>query len=280
MSGVQRCRAWLAKTIPTLPDDPSHPAQIALRTYALALSLSFGPALIPFVASIASVKKSPKTSLDALRKVVRRELGYDGFAFSMVTCVAGAASLRYLWTSVVNHVENVHNSTAEKDTGSLGRLVFRMRSLGLTPAQITFISNVISSSIAVILLQKGAARQGRAKKVDANANSPARVSPTLDLTLLLVVRALDSVIQSMILRTTRPVSNSRETRSNTTTRNGVEPLLVQEKLQREEAKRVNEERQQVTVRVDAILFWLCSSRYAFSPNSAPILGCSLPEPYG
>ncbi|RXW22947.1 hypothetical protein EST38_g2910 [Candolleomyces aberdarensis] len=277
MSGVQRCRAWLAKTVPTLPDDPSHPAQVALGTYALALSLSFGPALIPFVASIASVKKSPKTGLEAFKKVVRKELGHDGFAFSMTTCVAGAAALRHLWNSALlpaeddDQAQGGRNQTAEQN-GNVGfseRLVDWIRSLDLLPAQITFISNLISSSVAVILLQKGAARarQGRAKRVDS-----AGVSPTLDLTLLLVVRALDSVVQSLILRKTQPLSTTDPKRS-TTTRNGVEPLLVQEKLQREEAKRVNEERQRMTVRVDALLFWLCSSRimwcFFYAPHRLP-----------
>jgi hypothetical protein len=266
MSGVQqRCRAWLAKTVPTLPDDPSHPAQIALRTYALALSLSFGPALIPFVASIASVRKSPKTSLDAFKRVVRKELGYDGFAFSMTTAVAGAAALRHLWNSALGPDEDgnkadgggIQTGGQQGDVGLSERLVNWIRSLDLSPAQITFISNLISSSVAVILLQKGAAR-GRTKKVDSG-----RVSPTLDLTLLLFVRALDSAVQSLILRTTQPLSVPLSKRSEftTNTRNGVEPHLVQEKLQREEAKRVNEETQRMTVRVDALLFWLCSSRY-------------------
>ncbi|KAF5314101.1 hypothetical protein D9611_006821 [Ephemerocybe angulata] len=262
MESVQRCRDWLAKTLPTLPDDPTHPAQVALRTYALALSFSLGPALVPFVASVASTRKSPRARWSVLRLVLKRELGYDGFAASMTTSVAGGAILRALWCLLVEDAHGRENKQPNLDDSAHGRLEevkSWLRSLDLTPTQVSFACNIVPSTIGVLLLQKGANKSSK-------RSGKGKPSPTLDLTLLLVIRALDSLVQSLILRRTRP--SLLETTQNAAE---LEPmLLVREKLEREETKRVNKTRQRMAEKVDAFLFWACSSR---------IMWCWFYEPY-
>lgn len=73
----------MSLSLPELSSDPTHPSQVAIRTYGLALSLSLGPSLVPFVLSLITRRKSSKTGLEALKKILRRELGCDGFAFAI-----------------------------------------------------------------------------------------------------------------------------------------------------------------------------------------------------
>lgn len=264
--GVQQCRARLARVLPTLPDDPSHPTQVALRTYALALSFSLGPALIPIVTSLAS-KKKQRTAWVKLGKTLKRELRYDGFASALTVSVGGAAALRHLWTNAEDAEEGI--TGAERQAGSHGLLdgLRRwLRSLHLTPVQVTFIVNLFASSAGIVLLRKGLERSLKASAKDAT-----RQSPTLDLTLLLVVRALDSFIQSLILRRVRPRNHIH---SLSPSENEEEHIrMIREKLEREEAKQVNEKRQKMTQKVDAFLFWICSSRYGALRSSRKVTKC-------
>jgi len=271
MSGVKHnAGQWLSHALSELAADPSHPAQVALRTYTLSLSLSLGPALIPFLTALLSQKKRSKATLRALVGLMKRELAYDGFAFSMTTAVAGATVLRSLYTNHVVSEVRKHDASSRVEVlqegwlGQVDRLRRWLVSLNLTPRQVTFLANILSSTAAVVLLQKGAAKAmsgaGKAKAKTASNQrlvDASRPSPTLDLTLLLVIRALDSLVQSAILRSTQPKVISVPSAAG-----GVESiLLVQDKLEREEAKRVNKERQKMTEKVDAFLFWVCSSRY-------------------
>jgi hypothetical protein len=264
--GVQRCRAWLARVLPTLPDDLSHPTQVALRTYALALSFSLGPALIPIVTSFAS-KKKQRTAWVKLGKTLKRELRYDGFASALTVSVGGAAALRHLWTNAVDAEEGIMG--VEPQAGSHGLLDGLRRwlhSLPLTPVQVTFIVNLFASSAGIFLLQKGLERSSKTSAKDAT-----RHSPTLDLTLLLVVRSLDSFIQSLILRRVRPRNHIH---SLSPSENEEEHIrMIREKLDKEEAKQVNEKRQKMTQKVDAFLFWICSSRYGSLRSSRKVNKC-------
>ncbi|KAJ3535120.1 hypothetical protein NMY22_g6624 [Coprinellus aureogranulatus] len=262
---TRRGRAWLARVLPSLPDDPTHPAQVALRTYALALSFSLGPALIPVVISLASNKKKAWTRLS---RTLRRELGYDGFASAMTLSVAGAAALKYAWTNAVD-AELGAKPRVQQHSGILGlldKLRRWLQSLNLTPVQVTFVTNFFTSSLGLTLLWRGLERSRFTRLTDTA--STARPSPTLDLTLLLVVRALDSLVQSLIMRRIQP---RRHTRVLSPSENEEEHLrMIREKLEREEAKQVNLKRQKMTQKVDAFLFWICSSR---------IMWCFFYEPF-
>ncbi|CAA7265795.1 unnamed protein product [Cyclocybe aegerita] len=279
---VRNRSSWLDR-IPSLSDEPTHPAQIALRTYALAVSLSLGPSLIPFITALI-VPKARSKNLPDLGRILRRDLGHDGFAFTVTLAVAGGAALKRswpLWRVVYDRQdkdEDVHRSSGDQQPESLGRLVqqlFRRVTkylAALTPEQETFISNVLSSSIGILLLQVGRQRTARLKRVAAAARGKPLprdlTSPTLDLTLLLLVRAIDSIVQSFILHKTTPVPGLKKDRKHL----AVESQL-HAKLQREKIKLENKSWQSMTSKVDAFVFWACSARimwcFFYEPHRLP-----------
>ncbi|EPT04339.1 hypothetical protein FOMPIDRAFT_1040121 [Fomitopsis schrenkii] len=71
----------------SIPDDD--PLQIALRTYALSLALSLGPALVPFLTS----PKARKDGMTRLGRILGRELRVTGFAFAMTAGVGGGCEV-------------------------------------------------------------------------------------------------------------------------------------------------------------------------------------------
>ncbi|KIM48196.1 hypothetical protein M413DRAFT_224411 [Hebeloma cylindrosporum] len=282
-------RDWL-KHVPTLPDDPTHPAQIALRTYAVALSLSLGPSIVPFITAILfpKARSSSRTDFEALKRVLRRELGHDGFAFAITLSVAGGAALRqHLWCALRDqdqHENPNSTGTPDKQNSNNSNLFSSLADISnslkgcvswLTPVQQTFISYLLSSTVGIFLIQAGRERTSRLN-AQARSSSQSLTSPTLDLTLLVLVRALDSLVQTFILR--RPVSpvgaSSGEGSNHAQkTRAGVEPQLVYERLEKEKVKRENDIRQQWTSQVDAFVFWACSARimwcFFYEPQRLP-----------
>ena len=199
-----------------LPAD--HPAKISSRTYGLALLLSLGPALLPFVAKVAALAKAGKDVghlrvgkiVTGLGGLLRRELGPFGFAFAITTAVAGGSFLR-------NASENpekpadlfIQNGDVSFDAAggglnsALNHIQFTLRRYwkSLSDVQQTFLSNALASTAAILLLQwktvprrpSGVPELPLTLPVD---DTPGRkgISPTLNLTLILFVRALDSVV--------------------------------------------------------------------------------------
>src|SRR6267154_379769 len=82
------------------PDDPSHPTQVALRTYSLSLFLSLGPALLPVVLNLITSSSSLETHSGRFRRVLRRELSFTGFPFAITVAVGGGAALKRFWKAV------------------------------------------------------------------------------------------------------------------------------------------------------------------------------------
>jgi hypothetical protein len=275
--------------------DPTHPVQIALRTYALALLLSLGPSLSSFIAVIFSKlidvkikRSSTKTDLATLKRVIRRELGHDGFAFSVTLSVAGGAAIRDLFrnanasTGMESYDSNGSKFGAARAISSRGvqRLLQLLKSclLSASPEQQTFISHVISSFIGILLLQAGRARTARLRAV-SNPTKPSGYAPTLDLTLLLLVRAVDSIVQTLILQKSQPIASytnntpspcgqpvSMEDNSSRsrTGQQHLEARLVHDKLAKEKSKKETHKiKLKLTSRLDAFVFWACSARYVF-----------------
>lgn len=269
-------KSWLER-IPSLSDDPTHPAQIALRTYALALSLSLGPSLIPFVAALVvppgrTGSSTSRTGIAALKRVLRRELGHDGFAFPITLSMAGGAALRRCW-ELWKAGNGVHEGNMGKDQDKtiIDDIFLKIKAWfsNLTPEQATFLATCISSSAGILLLQAGRERTSRLKLLRGGSVSIVAspkptaaaakavldlTSPTLDLTLLLLVRAIDSVVQSVILQRSSPVTKDNGART-------AEPQLVREKLERMKIAQENKLRQKMTSQVDAFMFWASSARY-------------------
>ncbi|KAI0078876.1 hypothetical protein K474DRAFT_777373 [Panus rudis PR-1116 ss-1] len=232
----------------SIPDE--HPLHIALRTYALSLSLSLGPSLVPFVTS----PRARSGGLKALTNVLRRELGLSGFAFAITIGVGGGAALKQIWDTWNDQYEEVPQSKQW-----LSKL--RRFSTGLSDAHRTFFSYMLSAYLAIVLLQSrkrlsksappAAPIPMTAPLVDS-ASQRGKPSPTLDLTLLLLVRAVDSLIHATCL----PYVDSYDPN-----------------IPSETKERVTKRRQQLTTRLDAFVFWASSARimwcFFYAPDRLP-----------
>lgn len=268
-------------TLPSLPDDPSHPTQIALRTYALAISLSLTPSLLPFIAALFTPpsKRSSRANWNSLKEVLKRDLGLDGFAFSITLGIGGGAALQHLWNtwdessewpwSRLNTNTGTDSTKPRVDSSGILQKISKL-SQKLTHSQKTFISNLISSSLALTLLQRGITRRlQRRASVNLIPDAPphTRTSPTLDLTLLLLVRDVDSLVQTFVFR--RSSSNLvflKPNSDSTHANEGVAAVKLGEELRKLELAKYKKEeglrRQRLTTRIDALVFWACSARCA------------------
>lgn len=217
----------------TLSKDPN--IQKSLRTYAISLSLSLGPSLIPVIASL----NRPAHSAKILKKVLKRELSPTGFAFALTVIIGGGGATAKLWEAL--------ESAYRQD--NLKQPWLQAVSHRFSSAQKAFLSNVLSSTVGIILLQAGR----RTAK-----NLP---SPTLDLTLLLFVRAMDVFIQSYVFK-----QSHREYRPSADHNNRLfpDPAVLRERLEQEELKHLAEasqRREKLRTRIDGGLFWICTARY-------------------
>lgn len=252
--------SWIDYTL--LSDDPTHPVQIALRTYALSLSLSLGPSLIPFISSRLTSKSASK-----LKRVLRREFGPDGFPFAITVCIGGGAAISHLW-----HASNQQSRThsvpgPRKSTWTTWKQIYTyLQAPKLTSYQKTFLANMVSSSLGVLLLQAGYQRSRRLRGGTGASNLGAPRSgastrmggalPTLDLTLLLLVRAMDALLQAFIHDATQPaLLPDRSERNSFPVPSSTEGVLLKENANSK--KLVHN----LTSQIDALVFWACSARY-------------------
>ena len=207
----ERIHAYMA-----LPTD--HPAKISSRTYGLALLLSLGPALLPFVAKVVSLAKAGK-DIDRVRvgklvaglgRLLRRELGPFGFAFAVTAAVAGGSLLQNVFEGLEKPVD-VSLQNGDADLGATGgglnstfknfKSTLRRYWTSLSDVQQTFLSNALASTVTILLLQWKTA-PGRPSNIPELPltfpidDTPKHngTSPTLNLTLVLFARALDSVV--------------------------------------------------------------------------------------
>ncbi|TFK57302.1 hypothetical protein OE88DRAFT_1715986 [Heliocybe sulcata] len=246
----------------SLPQD--HPLQISLRTYGLALTLSLAPVVLPFITTATSRRGRAKLGgLKALKRALRRELGVTGFAFAITTAIGGGASLQHLWKVLEAEVDDERDpdertalSNALRSAGELLRRV--STACNLTPARKAFLCNAGTSLIALVLLQsrKRANRQAPIPLTPPfpftqlppgvpRRNGP---PPTLDLTLLMFVRAMDVGVQACLLKYANSASPGKE----------------------QEAK---ERRRKLIRHSDALLFWMSSARimwcFFYQPERLP-----------
>jgi hypothetical protein len=300
--------SWTEKYLPAgLPDDPNHPTQIALRTYAVSLPLSLGPSLLPFALSLFSGRKRSRIRARSLKDVLKRELGPNGFAFAITVAVAGGAVLQRIWQHLEdsggdhgwdadpNPLSNKFGSSsaeAPSGTSRLGRSrIYRklqrwISSRDVSPSHKAFLSNLISSTLAIILLQAGGRNRSKSRPmtniaipltmpIDVNVTKYGP-SPTLDLTLLLLVRAVDATIQSMVFKKSESYwSTSRNL--NTVDILGANRELLASHSGALEAERTEEEirwRQNMTTRIDAFIFWACSARFVINTKNLERCWCA------
>lgn len=244
--------------------EADHPARVALRAYGLTLALSLGPTLVPFITQPLVRSRTHghggtrKLGLEALVRLVRKQLRYDGFAFAMTVAVAGGPWLREIWRRVrdpsptlgkeENGPQNGRSPVARRPLPSpLSHLYARLLALAQTidshPKRLLFLTNAVAALFGFILLRSGKDKALRRHNLNAG-------SPTLDLTLLLVVRAVDGLLQTLIRSTIIPVSKVQEEKGHPK-----DLALVVAKT------RAERYREKLSVNIDAITFWICGSRY-------------------
>lgn len=230
----------LADYLHSIPDD--HPVHISLRTYALSLSLSLGPALLPFLTS----SKARSGGLKALRNVLQRELGLASFASSMTVGVGGGAALKLFWDEWSERYAQQKSSSKESESPLLRwwqKIAAWLASLD--DVHRSFISNIISSYLAIRLLQsrrrlsRSAPPRAPIPMTALTTSTPAKPSFTLDLTLLFAVRAVDCLVRSKLFPSP-------------------------EDVRRDQRERVRKKRQDITTKLDAFIFWASSARSVYA----------------
>jgi hypothetical protein len=201
----------------------------------------------------------------------RRELGIKGFAFAITLAVAGGATLQHFWRTLeesnaqfpgLSQPALLSETSAGVRSDVCKRTVQQFKAwtatLDLSPFQKTFISNLLSTSIAIILLQG----RNRPRSIPAVGNAP--ISPTFDLSLVLVVRAADAVIRSLFQKETRmhrpqgDVKAPNDFRQTLASNHSFKETL-QKGIAEEDTKNNH---QCLTTRLDAFIFWFCSARFA------------------
>ena len=224
--------------------DNGDPRAIAARTYGLSLSLSLGPSIVSFFARGHFSRKA----YAKLSQLLKKELGINGFAFAMTVAVGGGATLDALWRKLLQDEAEEASGLWFKTVNLLKHCIkTALYRWPASPYRRAFICNALSALVAVELMQRGkrfsrAANQSSMIPLSVPVpSSDRRISRTLDLTLLLLVRALDSCMQGFIQR--RPHSSNI--------------------LYEEEGKQPSEIRKTVasmTDKLDAMLFWIASAR--------------------
>lgn len=239
--------AFLSNLKTLWPDDPSHPAWIALRTYSLSLLLSLGPAVLPVAVDLITRSSSRKTRLDRFRRVSRHELSFTGFPFAITVAVVGGVAFTAIPERNNIQRQSVVTSTSRRHAAVLSLMP------NLTPSQKTFLSNVLSSAIALFLLQR--TRQSKP--------GSRRPSPTFELTLLFACRAADTIIQHLLcMKAARKayLFNFSTHHSRELTGASKHSSLVAADGDRN----AKEWHQRTSAWLDAVLFWACSARYLTS----------------
>lgn len=237
-------KATLSTVIENISDDPDHPVQIALRTYLLCTSLSLTPALLPVIFAPVLHPKSLGARATVFWRALSRELRPTGFASAITAAVGGGAALQRLWDFLERQYTHspawVHYINSK-----------------LSLCQRAFLANVITSTLAVTLLRWKKRRQlGMA-------------SPTLDLSLLFLVRALDASVQALILR--KAWENAAR-QVQALSRNGVAscpsglPLTSPDTpdtrlLGKQCGDSSKDWQKNVATHLDALVFWASSARF-------------------
>lgn len=222
-------------------DDPRF---IAARTYGLSLSLSLGPALISLIARGPLTKKKYARTLALLKK----ELSSSGFAFAMTVAVGGGAALEALWQHLLQIETGDEPTTRHSDSKIRKPLPnIPISWPKLSAHQRSIVCNAITALVAISLMRRG--------KRSAHIPSPSipstvhiqssgqKTSRTLDLTLLLLVRALDSIFQGFFQRIAHSPSEYLSPEGEVT-----------------HAAEIRRSVATMTDKLDAMLFWIASSR--------------------
>ncbi|KAL5534232.1 hypothetical protein ACEPAG_694 [Sanghuangporus baumii] len=236
-----------------------HPARIAVRTYALSLSLSLGPALIPLLTGGRLNKKRR----NKLASILKKELSVSGFAFAMTAATGGGAALEYYWRRFTKRLGQAAQLKA--DAHALSDVLLRDTEAEVSLLYETFTCNAITSLLAIFLMHSRR-RSSQTRRADIPLTVPIdelgdrKSSPTLDLTLLLLVRALDAFAQRFFHQHAEKVVDNRQT-----------DMYGESSVDR---KRLLRKKVAVlTDKLDAFVFWAASARimwcFFYRPERLP-----------
>jgi hypothetical protein len=254
------------------PKDPTHPLHIALRTYILSSFLSVVPSLLPLILSFASPGGKRTFLPENIKAALRRDLGLNGISFAMTAAVAGGAALQHVWRIAEGSddwsadfapITACRNALLSLIPEPLRHRVRRLiPKLSLSEWHKTFMSNLLTSIVAIHLLHRGSKIKSPTKSISASGDMPIPftvpiptriISPTLDLTLLLLVRALDSFVQSEIRGAADKAKPVERVERHNVSKNSTTPEGDQRGL-------AVEGHQKFRSRIDAFIFWACSAR--------------------
>ncbi|PVF99907.1 hypothetical protein CPB86DRAFT_267323 [Serendipita vermifera] len=221
-------RILCAEGLPHLP--ASHPSRVTIRAGSLALALAVLPSLAPLLTS----RKARKSF--RLSELVKREAGPNGFPFALLVVFGGSAWLEWAWAKYdeMKKSESLEEEEEAPRKGSKWR---------------TFVCTLAASLWAIRRLQKHPKAKGEIAELPlmlpVNPKS-SQTSPSLDLTIIFAVRALDAIFQRAI--------RVHSLRRRPTSEGGKPPIKLTEHL-------------------DVLLFTLATSRimwcYFYQPFRLP-----------
>lgn len=248
--------------------------QITLRTYILASSLLLGPSLLPVATALVRDPQGLKDRLGALKLALSKELGSRGLPFALAVAVGGGQCLKLLWETLKKQPKSSVPASRRSSHSLL--LLFKRTLRGsiqaldskLTAYQKVFTMNAMASGVvAAVLLHR------RDRSYSSSHRRPGTKSSTLDLTLWLLVHALDALVQSRLLSgknkaTSRCASApTRDVQARGPSSEG-EPsndIATSEIL--------SKERIRINAWFDGLLFWACSARimwcFFYEPQRLP-----------
>lgn len=184
---------WItSEGLPELP--ASHPLRITIRASTLAFSLAVIPSVIPLITS-RQARKGFKIS-----ELLKREFGPNGYPFGLVVAFAGSAWLEWAWNKSDKSDVEIYKETASRSKRR------------------TAICAFVASLWAIHRLQKHPKPRGAIAEIPlmlpVNPLS-SRTSPSLDLSIIFAVRALDALFQRGIGmytagKTSQPDDSKRE----------------------------------------------------------------------
>jgi len=184
--------------LPHLP--ASHPARVTIRAGLGSAAASLTPSLVPLIVSSKARRQL------RWREFLQRELGPRSFPFAVIVAIGGGAWLEH----VIKRMKKKLNDR------SLGYKQVKFNgSNDLTEDKesiyVTVISTVLASLVAIHLLQGQKVPRIRGADIPLTfpASTSPKTTPSLDLTIILAVRAMDGIIQHSITEYIQRYSKNR-----------------------------------------------------------------------
>lgn len=250
--------------------------QTTLRTYIVTVSLLLGPSALSVATSLVRDPRGSGARLGALKYSLSKELGSRGLPFVLALAVGGGQCLQILWEilkeqskpskSYVPNTPRFSYSLALLQNALRGSI--QALDSKFTAYQKVYAMNAMASwAAAAILLHR------RGRSYASSAPPSGTKSFTVDLTLWLLVHALDALVQSRLLswknkaapcHTNAPMGDAH-TRDPASERQLNHDMAISATLSKERIK--------FNAYFDGFLFWASSARimwcFFYEPQRLP-----------